>query len=74
MAEPLRPVILDLSDNTVHVAGREHLTTRCGIYVDAASVGPLRALVGRAMRFCTACWEAVPSATVAGQTQLWERT
>jgi hypothetical protein len=70
--EAPKAVILDLTDNTIHVAGTEHLTTRCGLRIDSCSVGPLRALVGRAARFCPACWEAVPNVT--GQTQLWERS
>jgi hypothetical protein len=67
-----RPVILDLTDNTLHVAGVEHLTTRCGLRIDSCSVGPLRALIGKVTQFCPACWVAVPNVT--GQTQLWERS
>jgi hypothetical protein len=72
---PVRPVvILDQVDNTLHFAGDTHLSTKCGLQVDEASVGPLSALVGRAAQMCTACFEVVDSATRPGQHQFWERS
>jgi hypothetical protein len=56
MAEERPSVILDLADTTLHRASSVHLTTQCGITLDHCQVGPLRALVQRSARLCTACW------------------